>query len=518
MSGAAKSLVVAALAAAGCAAAPEPAAIRDARPTRLERGERMLVEASGPLFTVGAPTTVALDALGVTLPARAVAADRVVAELDDEHRAAGPTTVTVVQATRRWTSDARTPFDVELCAPSLHRLANGWTRLRGPPWLWLALALLAAAALVATPLPVLAGLVVVWERKISGYMGSRLGPNRVGPNGWLQWLADGLKLLMKEDVIPRDADARLFRAAPYLAFLGMFLTFIVLPFSRYAIVADLDVGLLFLLSVTSLVVVAILVGGWSSNSKWSLLGGMRSAAQIVSYELPSSVALLTIATRTGSLSTQRIVAAQGGWPWQWNLFADPFTFVAFFIWFVSALAEGNRTPFDLPEAESELVAGYNTEYSGFRFSLFPLVEWVNIAVLGAVGTLLFLGGWRLPFVGAALIDAHPWLDALGFVAFVGKDLAIVFVVIWIRWTLPRFRVDQMMALCWRYFIPFSFVCFVGELGWVWLMPSLPARIVAGAMFAIFGVGCGAWFAARVRDNARRYRDLVLNDALGPVNR
>jgi NADH-quinone oxidoreductase subunit H len=499
---------------AGCGAMPDPAAIRDARPTRLQRGERMVVEASRPLFTVGAATTVSLDALGVTLPARAIAPDRVVATLDDDQRASGPTTVTVLQGARRWTSDARVPFDVELCAPSLHRLANGWTRLRGPPWLWLALALLAAAALVAAPLPVLAGLIVVWERKISGYMGSRFGPNRVGPNGWLQWLADGLKLLMKEDLVPAAADARLFRAAPYLAFLGLFLTFIVLPFSRYAIVADLDVGLLFLLAVTALVVVSILVGGWSSNSKWALLGGMRSAAQIVSYELPASVALLTIATRTGSLSTQRIVAAQGGWPWQWNLFADPFTFVAFFIWFVSALAEGNRTPFDLPEAESELVAGYTTEYSGFRFSLYPLVEWVNIAVIGAIGTLLFLGGWRLPFVTTAMIDAHPWLDALGFAAFVVKDVAVVFVVIWIRWTLPRFRVDQMMSLCWTYFIPFSFACFVGELLWVWLVPSTIARAAALALFALCGVGGGAWFLGRVRDNARRYQDLVLNDALG----
>jgi NADH-quinone oxidoreductase subunit H len=510
-----RSIVMAVVLLAGCAA-PEPAAIRDARPTRLQRGERMLVEASAPLFTVGAPTTVTLDALGVTLPARAVAADRVVAELDADTRAAGATTVSVTQGAQHWSSDARTPFDVELCAPALQHLANGWAaRLPGPAWLWWALALLGAAALVAAPLPVIAGLIVVWERKVSGYMGSRFGPNRVGPNGWLQWLADGLKLLMKEDIVPADADARLFRGAPYLAFIGLFLTFIVLPFSRYAIVADLDVGLLFLLSVTSLVVVSIIMGGWSSNSKWALLGGMRSAAQIVSYELPASIALLTIATLTGSLSTQQIVAAQGGWPWQWNLFRDPFTFVAFFIWFVSALAEGNRTPFDLPEAESELVAGYNTEYSGFRFSLFPLVEWVNIAVLGAVGTLLFLGGWRVPFVGAATIDAHPWLDALGFATFVAKDLAIVFVVIWIRWTLPRFRVDQMMSLCWKYFIPFAFVSFVGETVWTWLVPAAATRIAGGALFVVFGLGFGGWFVSRVRDNARRYQDLVLNDALGP---
>jgi NADH-quinone oxidoreductase subunit H len=506
---------------AGCSVPSEPAAIRDARPTKLQRGERMLVEASGPLFTLDVPTTVTFDALGVTLPAHAAARDRVVAlvERDGPH-VAGASTVTVTQslpsgALQHWTSDARTPFDVDLLRPELHHVANAWAgTLPGPAWLWWALALLGAAALVAAPIPVVAGLIVVWERKISGYMGSRFGPNRVGPNGWLQWLADGIKLLMKEDVVPSDADPRLFRAAPYLAFVGLFLTFIVLPFSRYAIVADLDVGILFLLSVTSLVVVSIIMGGWSSNSKWSLLGGMRSAAQIVSYELPTSLALLTVVTLVGSLSTQRIVAAQGAWPWQWHLFHDPFTFVAFFIWFVSALAEGNRTPFDLPEAESELVAGYNTEYSGFRFSLFPLVEWVNIAVIGAVGTLLFLGGWRVPFVSDAALAAHPWLDAAGFAVFVAKDLAIVFVVIWIRWTLPRFRVDQMMNLCWKYFIPFAFACFAGELLWTWLVPSLVARGAAVVLFLVFGVGFGGWFVSRVRHNARRYHDLVLNDALG----
>jgi NADH:ubiquinone oxidoreductase subunit H len=517
-------------------AEPTDTSIRDVRPTKLQRGERMLVEAEAPIFRVGAFTRVILDDLrdtaghALSLPARAVSEDRVVADVDDTVEAAvarqhtrGLSTVTVSQSingeAQRWTSDARAPYDVDLFPPSLQHLANGLSaRLPGPAWLWWLVALAAAAAVVAGPLPVIAGLVVVWERKISGYMGSRLGPNRVGPGGWLQWLADGLKLLMKEDIVPREADPRLFRAAPYLAFIGLFLTFVVLPFSRLLVVSDLDVGLLFLLSVTSLVVVSIIMGGWSSNSKWSLLGGMRSAAQIISYELPASVALLTIATLTGSLSTQRIVETQGGWPWQWNLFRDPFTFVAFFIWFISALAEGNRTPFDLPEAESELVSGYNTEYSGFRFSLFPLVEWVNVAVIGAVGTMLFLGGWRLPFVTEALIDRHRALDLLGFATFLFKDVAIVFVIIWIRWTLPRFRVDQMMNLCWKYFIPFAFVCFLGELGWTWLASSLLQQLLPVLMFAVLGLGGGGWFIGRVRSNARRYTDLVLNDALGKGNR
>jgi NADH-quinone oxidoreductase subunit H len=529
MKGTAPRALVLALLLCGCGAGA-PAPIRDARPVRLQRGERMLVEAEGALFTVGAPTTVSIDAAHLVLPARAVAPDRVVADVDAAvERAAGgahvalPSTVTVVQTidgeAQRWSSDARAPFAFDLFAPGLRHLADGWAAARGgASWPWWALALLLAAAIVAAPVPVIAGLIVVWERKVSGYMGSRLGPNRVGPGGWLQWLADGLKLLMKEDIVPTDADARLFRAAPYLAFVGLFLTLLVLPFSRRFIVADLDVGLLFLLSVTSLVVVSIIMGGWSSNSKWSLLGGMRSAAQILSYELPASLALLTIATLTGSLSTQRIVGAQGGWPWQWYLFHDPFTLVAFVIWFTSALAEGNRTPFDLPEAESELVSGFNTEYSGFRFSLFPLVEWVNLAVIGAVGAMLFLGGWRLPLVSDALLDRHGWVDLAGFALFVAKDVAIIFVIIWIRWTLPRFRVDQMMSLCWKYFIPFSLVCFVGELLWVWLVPSLAQAIVPAALFAVIGLGGGAWFAGRVRDNARRYQDLVLNDALGRVNR
>jgi NADH:ubiquinone oxidoreductase subunit H len=386
-----------------------------------------------------------------------------------------------------------------------------------PAWIIFALVLAAVAGLVAAPVPVIGGLVVVWERKISAYMQSRLGPNRVGPGGWLQWLADGLKLIMKEDIVPTEADPYLFRASPYLAFIGAFLTFIVLPFSHYVVVADLNIGLLFLLSVTSLVVVSIIMGGWSSNSKWSLLGGMRSAAQIISYELPASVALLTIATLTGSLSTQKIVEAQGGSPVNWFLFRNPFTFAAFFIYFISALAEGNRTPFDLPEAESELVSGYNTEYSGFRFALFPLVEWVNLFIIGAVTTMLFLGGWRIPHVSTATMEAHWWLDLVGMGIFLAKDIFIIFVIIWIRWTLPRFRVDQMMNLCWKYFIPISFAMFVSVLAWAWLTPSWLDTGMRWAMFAVFGVGLGGWFFSRVMYNSRRYSDLVINDALGKTN-
>ena len=494
--------------------------IRDLRPTKAGLGDKLLVELRAPALEVGAPTVLVLDGPRLRLPARAVAADRAVVELDagleralDGKHLTASTTITLEQGARRFTSDARDPFAIDLFPRDLRKAALAANaRAHLPTWIALALALLLAAALVAAPIPLIAGLIVVWERKVSGYMQSRWGPNRVGPNGWLQWLADGIKLLLKEDLVPTDADPLLFKAAPYLAFVGLFLTFIVLPFSHTVIVADLDVGLLFLLSVTSLVVVSIILGGWSSNSKWSLLGGMRSAAQIISYELPGSLALLTLATLTGSLSTQKLVAAQGGAPWNWFLLRNPFTFVAFFIWFLSALAEGNRTPFDLPEAESELVAGYNTEYSGFRFSLFPMVEWVNLFVIGAVASMLFLGGWRLPHVTPRQMEAHAWLEALGFLVFVAKDVAVIFVIIWIRWTLPRFRVDQMMNLCWKYLLPFALAGFVGVLAWAWLVPHAVDVATRGLLFLVAVAGT-VWFVSRVRYNQRRYLDLELNDVL-----
>jgi NADH:ubiquinone oxidoreductase subunit H len=424
--------------------------------------------------------------------------------------------------------------------------------------------LLGVAILVLLPVGPMAGFIVVWERKISGRMQSRIGPNRVGPQGWLQWLADAIKLIVKEDIVPTEADPILFKLAPFLAFIGLFMVFVVLPISQYLVVADLNIGLLYLLSVTSLVVVSIIMGGWASNSKWALLGGMRSAAQIISYELPASVALLTVATMTGSLSMQTIVKNQGGFPWHWNVFKSPMAFACFFIYFVSALAEGNRTPFDLPEAESELVSGYNTEYSGFRFGIYPMVEWVNLFVISGVATTLFLGGWYVPHVNPMEVEASglftmaslitllaglgvfvlsiilgvffrrmglmsigmfaalPAMIVAGFASgawqltsffiFAAKVTALVFVIIWIRWTLPRFRVDQMMNMCWKYFIPLSFVCFIATTLWVWATTTHP-MIQEGAgwiMFAIFGVGLFAVFLGKVIRNLRKTRLLYVD--------
>src|SRR3989449_2985384 len=243
------------------------------------------------------------------------------------------------------------------------------------------------------------------ERRIPARMQSRVGPNRVGPAGVLQWIADAVKLLFKEDLIPAEADNVLFPAAPYFIMVGFPCVFVALPFSHRLIIADMNIGIFYILAVTALIVVGIIMSGWSSNSKWSLFGAIRSAAQIISYEIPAGMALMIPVLLAGTLSTQGIIRAQGGWPWQWFVFDNPATFAAFFIYFISALAEGNRTPFDLPEAESELVSGYNTEYSGMRFSYFFLVEWGNMWIMSALASTMFLGGWQLPGLTPEKFDA-----------------------------------------------------------------------------------------------------------------
>ncbi len=263
------------------------------------------------------------------------------------------------------------------------------------------------ALLLFTYAAVVAGVLSYVERRIAGRMQSRIGPNRVGPQGVLQWVADGLKCLLKEDLIPAAADSPLFKVAPYLVFLGMFGTFVVLPFSSRLVAADLNVGVFYLMAITAFVAVGIIVAGWSSNNKWALLGGMRSAAQIISYEIPGGLALLAVVLTAGTMSTQGIVRDQGWAPWQWNLFRQPFLFASFFVYYVAALAEINRTPFDLPEGESELVAGYNVEYSGFRFALFFLAEWADLYVISAISTVVFLGGWQVPAVSTTASRASP---------------------------------------------------------------------------------------------------------------
>ena len=353
---------------------------------------------------------------------------------------------------------------------------------------------LAAFIVLSAFVAPLAGVTSWLERRVWARMQSRVGPNRVGPQGILQWLADGIKNLLKEDLIPSAADKVLFSLAPYVVFMGFLCTFVVIPFGSQLIVADLNIGILYILAVTSLVVVGILMAGWSSNNKWSLLGGMRSAAQIVSYEIPAGVSVLTIVFLAGTLSMQGIIRAQGWAPWDWFLFNNPFTFAAFFLYFTAALAEGNRTPFDIPEAESELVAGYVTEYSGMRFLFFFFAEWGNLYVIGSVATTLFLGGWQVPPL--AIFENSPVLLGIAqFVTFFVKAYLWVFVAMWVRATLPRVRVDQLMALCWKYMVPLSFFCLLGTICWMLAFPQ-GSEISSIVMF-IVGLLILAYFFRRV---------------------
>ncbi len=289
-----------------------------------------------------------------------------------------------------------------------------------------------------------------FERKIAAHMQDRLGPMETGGwHGWAQPIADSIKLLIKEDIIPDAADSKLFRLAPYIVFIGSLAGFAVLPFAANLIGTDLNIGVYYVIAVTSLVTIGLLMAGWSSNNKWSLYGAMRSAAQMVSYEIPVAIALLIPVMTAGTMSMNEIVQNQAGGFWNWYVFQTlPFSLVAFIIYFWASLAETNRTPFDLPEAESELVAGYFTEYSGIRFAFFFLAEYGDMFVVSAVAATVFLGGWQAPLPILDFVPAPIW--------FIGKTLSLVFVQMWLRWTLPRLRVDQLMHICWKIFLPFSF--------------------------------------------------------------
>ncbi|MBL7665429.1 MAG: NADH-quinone oxidoreductase subunit NuoH [Bacteriovoracaceae bacterium] len=301
------------------------------------------------------------------------------------------------------------------------------------------------------------------ERKISADIQARIGPNRVGPYGLLQPLADLVKLLSKEDIFPMAADKFLFYLAPFLAILGVFSTLAVLPIASGLILTDLNVGVFYLIAISSLVGVGVFLGGYASNSKWSMLGGMRGASQIISYEIPVTISILAVTLISGGMSFGKIVGAQGGLPHQWFLLHNPFTFIGFFVFFVGGLAETNRAPFDLPEAESELVSGYHTEYTGMRFGLFALAEYAEVFVLCGVATALFLGGYQLP-LDVTNLPQIP-VQVIQSVVFVMKSLFLYYVVIWIRWTLPRIRVDRLMSICWKYLTPLAIFNLVGVSVW-----------------------------------------------------
>src|SRR5215216_626528 len=303
------------------------------------------------------------------------------------------------------------------------------------------------------------------ERKISAFMQARLGPMRVGPWGLLQPIADAIKLLTKEDLAPDKADAYIFRVAPFISVAAAFIVFAVIPFApNWGVITDVNIGLLFVLSISSVGVLALILAGWSSNSKYALMGALRSSAQMVSYEVAMGLSIVGALMFSRTLSLSGFVGAQQS-DAVWYVIYQP---LGFLIFLVSGIAENNRAPFDLPEAESELVAGFHTEYSGMRWSLFFMAEYAAMVVVTAVATTVYLGGWYFPFVYRLEASGHHNLYVLvSLLVFLVKASIILYIYFWLRWTLPRFRYDQLM-----------------DIGWKWLIPSALINIVLSA-FAIF---------------------------------
>jgi|UniRef100_A0A7C4LST4 NADH-quinone oxidoreductase subunit H len=351
-----------------------------------------------------------------------------------------------------------------------------------PDWALVLAAVVHAALLIGLfgALP----LFYIWlERKVAGRIQDRLGPTRVGGRfGWLQTLADGLKLIQKEDLAPKTADRWLFNLAPFLAVVASFAAFMVLPFADGWVAISLDAGVFLILALMSLEVLGIILAGYSSGSKWALFGAMREAAQMVSYEIPMALCVLVPLVAAGTLNFREIVLLQSGSVLNWLIFHDPFTFLAFFTYFTVATASVKRAPFDLAEAESELVAGFHTEYSGLRWSFFFMAEYASMFAVSGIASLLFLGGWHtgLPFVDQAIQGLRGWgmnqlvegfsvgtyvSNLIGATIFTVKACLLVFVQIWVRWTLPRLRIDQVMTTCLKYLVPISCVLFLGAVLW-----------------------------------------------------
>ncbi len=321
-------------------------------------------------------------------------------------------------------------------------------------------------------------LVFIWmERKIAGRIQDRLGPTRVGGKfGWLQGLADGIKLITKEDITPGAADRMLFKIAPYIALSASYTAFIALPFANGWVAQHINVAVFFILAVLGLEVFGVILAGYGSGSKWSLFGGMREAAQVVSYEVPLGLCVVVPVLICGTMNLVTISNMQAGLFTNWLVFHDPFTFLIFWVYFTCGTASVNRAPFDLAEAESELVAGFHTEYSGIRWSIFFMAEYGSMFMVGGLAAILFFGGWHGPlpvsyWLAGALgygSNAAEWpllfreaMNVLGCLNFVVKASLAVIAMMWVRWTLPRLRIDQVITTCLKYCVPIAAVCFIG---------------------------------------------------------
>ena len=345
-----------------------------------------------------------------------------------------------------------------------------------PPGDWQSLA---SAILSLLPIliafPTLFAITTWLERKGLARVQNRYGPNRAGPFGWLQPAADGIKALTKEDLVPRAADKIVHFLAPVVLVIPVFLSFAVLPVGRNMVAVDIDAGLLFFFAVGAATELSVFMAGWSSRNKYALLGAMRAIAQMVSYEIPLILSSVTVVMMVGTLSPVKIVEAQagyGGWLPDWFVFT-PWGLVGFALFMISATAESNRSPFDLPEGESEIVAGYFIEYSGFKFALFFLAEYLGMFAISGLGITLFLGGWHAPAPWLTWIPSWAW--------FFIKLVAIILVFIWIRGTVPRLRMDQLMNFAWKFMLPMVLINLVAAAIWHYMTPGVPRWLVGGTL-------------------------------------
>jgi NADH-quinone oxidoreductase subunit H len=363
-----------------------------------------------------------------------------------------------------------------------------------------------AVSFILVVFPALFSITTIFERKGIGRIQNRYGPNRVGIPftkirlaGFGQFLPDGLKMLTKEDIVPRAADKVVHFLAPVVLLIPVLLTYAVLPFGKNMTVADYDAGLLFFFAVGGAVEVSVFMAGWSSRNKYSLLGAMRAIAQMLSYEIPLILSAVTVVMIVGSLKLQDIVAAQNQYSFgiaHWFVFT-PWGFLGFILFFIASLAESNRSPFDLPEAESEIIAGYFTEYSGFKFALFFLGEYLGMFAIVGMGITLFLGGWTSPVSFLTWIPSYVW--------FIGKLLAIVFVFIWIRATLPRLRMDQLMNFAWKFMLPMALLNVAVAGLWYLLHESVAAWVASTAILLAAYVVLGRGLMKHQKLGKRIYR-------------
>jgi len=341
------------------------------------------------------------------------------------------------------------------------------SQLLNPTWTLVVEMVIAGIAVISL-FAILGLVLVLMERKVAAWMQIRLGPNRVGPKGMMQSLADTVKLLMKEGLTPNGADKFLFNFAPFIAMIVAMLLMAPIAFAKDFQLWDMNIGVLYITSVSSIMVISILVAGWSSNNKYSLMGAMRSGAQIVSYELSAGLSILAVIVLTGSLQMSEIVQSQAtGW---WIFKGHIPVAIAFIIFIIATTAETNRAPFDLVEAESELTAGFHTEYSGMKFALFFLSEYINVFIGCAVGATLFLGGWMPFHIGNWQAFNHVMDYIPSSIWFFGKTFFLIFLIMWFRWTFPRLRIDQLLNLEWKYLLPISMInlllaAAIAILGW-----------------------------------------------------